>query len=55
MRFGKDKARERLGELTLLEHAVHALQAQAETVIVMGREGAVSLIATRLHTMEPWL
>ena len=38
MRFGKDKAGERLGELTLLEHAVHALQAQAETVIVVGRE-----------------
>ena len=38
MRFGKDKASERLGELTLLEHAVHALQAQAETVIVVGRE-----------------
>ena len=38
MRFGKDKASERLGDLTLLQHAVHALQAQAETVIVVGRE-----------------
>lgn len=39
-RFGSDKLSARLGERTLLDHAIHWLSGHVDTVVVCGRAGA---------------
>ncbi|MDB5584147.1 MAG: molybdenum cofactor guanylyltransferase [Bradyrhizobium sp.] len=39
-RFGSDKAEARLAGRTLLDHAIHQLQPQAEAIVICGRTSA---------------